>query len=70
LRRCHGHRPFLEQEIFEPDTDLAQEAVCALVQSLDAADFEGAPDLEMILQVFADAFEFVRDFYAMLAKQR
>src|SRR6267154_1239707 len=55
LARRHGHRAAPEERIFEADAEAAEEAVGALVERPGIVDLVGHAELQMVLQVLADA---------------
>src|SRR3954464_4838222 len=59
LRRRHGERPGLQHEIFGRHGGLADPAVGDAIQGLRVLHLVLQPDLEMVLQVLADAFQLV-----------
>ncbi len=55
LARRHRHRSRALQRILQPDLRLAQKRRLPFVQRAGALDAEGGADLEMVLQIGADA---------------
>ena len=70
LRGCHRHRTCSEQGVLEADADLPQKAVGALVEGRNPMDLVGTPDLQVVLQVFADPREVVNDVDPMVLQER
>src|SRR3954471_1004734 len=65
LRRRHGERTGAEEEIFECHRSLSGEAVGDAVQRLHVPNLVLHADLQVVVQVFADAFERMNDRNAM-----
>ena len=59
LRRRHGHRPAPQQGVFGPHQAAAQQRPVLHVQRRDVGDLEDRPQLQVILQVLADARQVV-----------
>jgi hypothetical protein len=55
LRRRHAHRPAAQQQVFQADHRLAPQRVRHRVERLHAVDAEHGADLQVVLQVLADA---------------
>ena len=69
LRRRHGQRAAPKQRIFEQHAGKPQRRVVALVQRGDAVDFVDQAQLQMVLQIGADARPVGNDCNAMLLQQ-
>ena len=65
----HGQRPAPEQEILQPHADPPEQAVGALVQGLGVRDLEDQAHLQVVLEVAADAREFVHQRDAEILEQ-
>ena len=70
LRRRHAHRARPLEEVFEADAHFAQPRCGKRVERRHAVHFEYGTDLEVVLQVLADARQIVPDCNAMALQQR
>ena len=70
LRRRHAHRPAALPGVLQADLRLAPERVGQAVQGLHALDAEDRADLQMVLEVLADAGEVAADGDAVRLQQR
>src|SRR5665213_234701 len=61
LRRRHGQRAALHQEILQAHADAADQAIGAFVQRACVLNLVDRADLQMILQILADARQLMRD---------
>ena len=66
----HGHRPAPGQDVLRGEAGALQQALVALVHGPDARDLVGAADLQVVLQVLADALELVRHLDAERLQHR
>src|SRR5947208_1312134 len=70
LGRRHRQRAAAEQRVFEPHADAAQQRAVGLVERLDAVHLVDQPQLQMVLQILADARLVERDGNAEIAQLR
>ena len=70
LRGRHGQRAAAAQRIVEQHPGAAEQRCVHLVQRLDAGDLVDHPQLQMVLQIFADAGLVEHDRNAVLRKLR
>ena len=73
LRRRHAHRPALRQRVLQRDARLARPGAGQRVEraaARQARDAEDGADLQVVLQVLADAGQIVQHLDAVFAQQR
>ena len=69
LRRCHRQRAAAKQRVLQADHGLAPQAVGHGVKRAGVADLEGHAQLQMVLQVAANAGQVMHHRDAVLLQQ-